>query len=136
MKLWQWVVSLSLQVFGILWAIWIFASPMDRSLAGLIAGSGFVIVGLWPAWVFRKQAGALRCVMFWTTWGFLLFGVFPIFAMRLLNWGEPFDDLQLMNLTGRDLHRWSESLYTGLIVATLWDGVRFFVWPRFFSSSQ
>jgi hypothetical protein len=125
-----WLSLLALQIFGVAWAILIFASPIPKSTAGLLAGGVFVLVGLYPLWLLRKESQRGRWVIFWSSLIFLLVSAVPILGLRLAFWGQDFSTLTLFGIKTPQLHAWSESFYMAMLISTLWDGFRHFILKR------
>lgn len=121
----QWLLLLFLQAFGVFWAIWLFSSPISRNAAGLAAGIFFLLVALAPQWLLRKNESRTHWVVFWASLIFLVFSAVPILALRLLFWGDNFNEIVVMGVQASSLHSWSESFYLGMVVATFIDGFRF-----------
>lgn len=125
-----WFMNLGLQIFSVLWAIWLFASPLDRKISGLLAGGLFLAVGLLPLWSLRRHSLRTRWIMFWAALLFLAFSALPIFGLRLIFWGQDFNTIEVGWLKAAQLHSWSSSMFMALLVATLIDGCRFYMIKR------
>ena len=101
---------LFLELVVVLLIIGIFKFIEDRPIAGLIAGSVFLIstllvIGIeW--WAIRKMTWALGGALL-----FLLGAVIPIFILRLSSWGIPFDEASLLGVSGGVWHKASNYLY-------------------------
>lgn len=123
----SWLFFLFLQIFGAAWAIWLFASPISRQTAGLLAGIVFLLVGAFPFWALRNDPHKGRWILLWSAGLFLMISAVPIFALRLLYWGVEFNKIEVFGIPAYHLHSWSESFYLAMLVATFVDGVRFFL---------
>ena len=130
MSLKQWLALLGLEIFGIAWAILVFASPMSKVTAGLLAGTVFLIVGLFPLWALRRNPQRWGWISFWSAVIFLIGSVLPILGLRLVFWGQDFNTIEIGAFKAAQLHAWSQSFYVGLLIATVLDGIRFFLLPK------
>ncbi len=109
----------------IILALWIAAILLifkfitDRSVAAVVAGTGFVV---WPilflihdfrytiktktSWI--HQLGCLQ---------FLVLFAVPLFLLRVLNWGVPFSELSLIGIKAMTLHQYSNMSYLLMTLA-------------------
>lgn len=114
------------EVIVIVSVIAIFKLIPDRQNAAMIAGMLFVVlpVGM-MVWEYRR-AGLeyfywfVAVMQFWT-----LFAL-PIFGLRVLNWGVPFEHLSFLGISGSTLHQWSSKSYTVMMIFTLWGWWRLY----------
>ncbi len=123
----KWLSVLILQIFGILWAIWVFSSPIPKHIAGLTAGGVFLLVGLVPVLLLLRNPHRGRWVIFWSAIIFLICSALPIFGLRLIYWGQEFNTIVVGSLHASKLHGWSQSFYLAMIISHLWDGLAVFL---------
>lgn len=100
----------------------IFRMIPDRKIAGLVAGSFFVEVAavmIWSEvlWGRGAQSWLLRTAVL-----FLCVSALPVLALRLFYWEIPFDDIQILGITGRQIHQASNWTYLLMGVAALYEG--------------
>jgi hypothetical protein len=102
---------------GLLAAV-IFQVGIDPRVAGLIAGTGFVTVGMLGIWISWKRRGGGVLPLF--VLGLSLIHVtgiaIPMIAFRLLNWEDPFSKVAVWGLSGPDFHAFSTRFYGFWIV--------------------
>ncbi|MDX9731049.1 MAG: hypothetical protein RBT63_04700 [Bdellovibrionales bacterium] len=97
---------------GLLAAV-IFQVGLEQRLAGLIAGTGFVFVGLYGArvgWTWRHHGAFSIAVLVLAL--IHLFGVaLPMLGFRILSWDEPFSKVAVWGLSGPEFHKLSTRFY-------------------------
>ena len=120
----KFIIILVMQVFAVFLAIWLFASPIDRHMAGTLAGLGFTGAALLPLFLLQRPHWWIWSVN-WLSLFFLMFIVVPILLIQLLKPEEPFGEANLLGLvTGAQLHSWSQTTYMAMILALLIDFTR------------
>lgn len=84
----------------------IFQVGLDNRVAGLIAGTGFILAGAFGCFVGLKAVPKT-----WAAWLVIAFSVIhligvalPMLAFRLLHWGEPFSKVAVWGLAGPEFH--------------------------------
>lgn len=109
------------ELFVIVSVISIFKIIPNRQIAATIAGFLFMAIPIgMMIWEYRR-AGLehfywfVAVLQFWT-----LFAV-PIFGLRVLNWGVPFEQLSFLGISGAILHQWSSKSYMVMMAFTLWS---------------
>lgn len=93
----------------------IFTIISDKQVAGVVAGSGFIILPC--ALIFSELKSRQRHVL--NIIGasvFLMFSALPIFLLRITNWGIEFKSLTLLGISADGLHRISNVLYLFMAV--------------------
>lgn len=109
------------QVLVIVLVIVIFKMIPDRQIAATIAGLLFVALPVGMMTFEYRRAGVeyfywfIAVLQFWT-----LFAL-PIFGLRVLNWGVPFEYLSFLGIPGPVLHQWSSKSYMVMMIFTLWS---------------
>lgn len=58
---------------------------------------------------------------FWGTLVFVIASVLPIFSMRLIYWGMPFDEIRLGPLSGAEMHKGSNYLFMLMMICFFID---------------
>ena len=89
----------------------IFKIVTDKPTAGTIAGIGFVLLPLFFLYIemkVRDKRNYLHAVVLLV---FLLSSALPIILLRILNQGVPFDSIELLGITGPQLHKISNYTY-------------------------
>lgn len=126
MKFFAWLLFLELVVVAIVPII--FVNIESRLVAGMIAGTIFIALGLF---VFVK---GLRERAFRKTFSFaagclhLFLSAFPLFITRLMNYSKGFEDVRVMGLPGPVFHQVSTAIFSLLLLATVIDLV--LTWRR------
>lgn len=114
-------VFLALQVAAGFNAPLMFKLIADRQIAGLMAGVGFLAVGLYAIFRTLRWENKLRHPTFHMvrlhTWLFTL----PILLVRIQYWGHDFSQLHFLGIPGPDMHKYSEKVYLVMMAATLFD---------------
>jgi len=106
---------LGLEVVVVLLIILNFRLIPDRTTAGVTGGMIFLLSTLFiliAEWIQVRRVS-------WAFAGALIFffgGVIPILTLRFLSWGEPFDQAQIMGVSGGFLHRSSNLLFFLLLI--------------------
>ena len=117
-------VFLGLEILVIGLVILIFRTIERRLIAGLVAGSIFIILGLIVLSPGFKSAAFRRTPTFVMAWVHLLFSALPLFISRLCNWNADFKDVRVMGLNGPHFHTVSTGIYFLLMAATAFDAIR------------
>lgn len=112
------------QVAAAILAAVIFQVGLEPRIAGLIAGSFFVLVGLYGikmSWPERRNRHLSLAVL-----GMSLIHLFaialPMLGFRILNWNQPFSKVAVWGLSGPEFHQISTRLYFiwAVLVAVTW----------------
>lgn len=91
----------------------VFRLGLDPRIAGLIAGSVFIGVGLMgvkSGWGVRL-IGVPGYAVLLMSLIHLLAVALPMLAFRILHWAEPFSKVAVWGLSGPDFHQLSTRLY-------------------------
>ena len=124
------LVFLGLELFAIVWAASVFKLIPVRVVAGAVAGTYFVLSGLYMttrAWKWTDR---------WTSFSFypLLTHVFaiaiPWLVVRAIHSDQPFERVQILGLSGPQLHQLSSWIFLSLMVGTVLDLLRVLVRKR------
>ena len=98
--------------------IFIFKVVADKSLAGTIAGFGFVIMP--SAFLYielkRPKSNFIHLTIIVV---FLVTSALPIILLRILNPGRPFDSIYLNGVSGKQLHQISNYTYLLMLISSL-----------------
>lgn len=92
-----------------------------KEKAALIAGTLFLLSTAFIIFYELKFPGAMKRATFWGALLFLFAGAIPIFALRVMNWGIPFDQLSLLGIPAQKLHEFSNYLFLILVVCFFID---------------
>ena len=111
------------QGLTVLVVLFLFRGVADRGVAGLVAGLIFFLVasGIW-LYELRFGRGA-RSLSFWACTLFVAVSALPILFLRLAYWGMPFELLSVGGITGPQLHKVSNYVFAGMLVAHFVDGM-------------
>ena len=99
----------------------IFQVGLDPRIAGLIAGSGFVAIGIYGiliSWPERRNR-PLALASFGLALVHLFGVALPMLGFRLQNWDEPFSKVEVWGLKGPEFHQISTRLYGVWLVLVL-----------------
>jgi hypothetical protein len=102
----------------ILFVILIFKIVSDKSMAGTITGSGFVIVPTFFLYneLKRTKTNYIHLTIIIL---FLVISALPIILLRVLNPGIPFDSIFLNGVSGKQLHQISNYTYLLMLISSL-----------------
>lgn len=104
--------------------IFLFRLIDDRRLAGVIAGSLFLEIGVLLAFLEVKFGRGLKSLVFWAAAFFLVVSAIPVMSLRLTHWDMAFDEIEWMGLTGRQLHSFSNATYLLMAGAVIIEAFR------------
>lgn len=115
---------LALQVLAIAWAGTVFSLIEAKLLAGALAGSYFVLSGLFMVSRSFKWPDKWKSL----TWYPLIAHVFlisiPMVVSRFWQWSQGFEQVKILGLPGPVFHQLSSVVFVALIVGTAVDKVR------------
>jgi hypothetical protein len=118
------LIFLVLELFAIVWAGSLFSLLESKILAGALAGTYFVLSGLFMLWRAIQWPRKWRSL----TWYLLFIHVFvisvPMLASRALQATMPFENVRILGLPGPAFHQLSSYVFSGLIAATVIDWAR------------
>lgn len=92
-----------------------------KEKAALVAGTLFLLSTIFILVYESRFAGFAKRATFWGSLAFLLASAIPIFVLRLMNWGIPFDQLSMMGIPATEWHRFSNYLFLILVVCFFID---------------
>lgn len=100
-------------VLGAVLAAVIFQVGLEPRVAGLIAGSGFILVGIYGVVMSRAESKNrhLSLAVFGMALVHLLGVALPMLGFRLMHWDEPFSKVAVWGLSGPEFHQLSTRLY-------------------------
>ncbi len=116
---WVWLVVF--QVVSTVVAATVFRIGLDPRVAGLIAGTSFVLVGMWgirTAWAARAE-GLLANIVFLMSLVHVFGIALPMIGFRLLNWSEPFSKVAVWGLSGPQFHEISTRVFGFWVVFSI-----------------
>lgn len=117
-------IELVLLVAHIGAVILIFRTIEDRRLAGVIAGTLFLEISTTILVLEIIWGRGLRSLAFWGAVFFLVVSALPVMILRFAFWEIPFDSIELMGITGRQLHTLANATYMGIIAMVILEGMR------------
>ena len=98
----------------------------DRSIAATLAGLVFLGGPVIMALVKRRQSwGGVADLVWWLALSqFVVFFAIPIFGLRLINWGVPFDGMTIFGVPGPQWHGFANRSFSlmalVMIASDLW----------------
>lgn len=101
-----------------------FALLESRLLAGTIAGTGFLALGVVVLSGILKWKDKWISLTFYLILVHLFFVTIPMLYIRWTNPHKPFDELTIFGLTGTQFHQVSEQVYTVLLAVIVVDWAR------------
>ncbi|MCM2280868.1 MAG: hypothetical protein NDI61_03365 [Bdellovibrionaceae bacterium] len=119
---------LGLEILGAVVAVIVFRVFESRLLAGMVAGSTFVLVG--AGIVVAGVAGRIpiKSVTFALGSVHLLLVAIPMLVTRAWNADVAFDELHVLGMPGPLFHQTSTRLYSVMMIATVIEGI--LTWRR------
>ena len=112
---------LAFNFFVVLAVMALFRWIENREIASVFAGSLFLLspsLTLISEWRLHQSWKSFAAI---TSLIFLLLSALPIFLLRLMNWGVPFENLSLVGFSGPQLHQASNGMFF-LMLGGLWWG--------------
>lgn len=120
-RTWIELVLLGLHILAV---VLIFRTIEDRRIAGVVAGSLFLEIGLVVMWLEWKWGRGLGSLAFWAAMIFFWGSAVPVMGLRLAFWETPFDEIQWLGVTGRQLHQMSNGTYMAILLMAVVEGLR------------
>lgn len=101
----------------------LFTFMQEKQVAGIIAGSGFILLP--TLFIYSEMKNTKKSIFHLLTLSlFVLASAFPIFFLRVLNWGVDFKELSLLGISSEQLHRTSNILYSFIFLSAAYCYVR------------
>lgn len=123
-------IFLGLQMVAALNAVAAFKLIELRWQAGIVAGSIFVLVGIWMVFKTLKWPQKTKMLSFYTvrvhTWLFAL----PMLITRLRYIGHDFNEFNFFGVPAAQYHRAAEAVFLMMLVSTIIDWIRVVRWGR------
>lgn len=121
MKLSELVLFLTLQLTAIVVAGAAFALIETRLIAGAIAGSYFILSGLYMVLRTFRYAGKWRLALWYPLLTHVFLISIPMVVVRFLNSGSDFGQVKIWGLDGPTFHRLSTIVFVSMVLGTLID---------------
>jgi uncharacterized YccA/Bax inhibitor family protein len=102
----------------------VFKAIPERIVAGAVAGTMFVLLGLVIVGWGLKLPAVRRTPTFFAGLIHLFGSALPLMVTRFLNSAAVFEDVRVLGLPGPVFHQVSTFIYLGLMAATVFDWVR------------
>lgn len=112
------------QVLAAVLAVLSFRWVPDRSIAAMLAATGFVLIGAYVVWGHRDWLNKSSSPLYWLAWVHLFIFSIPMLIVRLVFWGEDFSNIHIYKIPADQFHRFSEINYLLFMAATAWEGMR------------
>lgn len=117
-------IFLALQLAAFILAMGSFRLIENRWQAALIAGSGFVLLGLWMVLKSLRWPDRFRYFTFYAARIHLFLFSLPMFLARLRFRNVDFAQIHLLGIPGPMIHRAAEVFYLVIVISTLIDWMR------------
>lgn len=117
-------VFFGLQILSFVVAMLSFKMIDVRWQAALVAGTGFVVVGIWMVLRTLRWTNRFRFVSFYTARIHLYIFSLPMLLVRWRYKDVDFSQINLMGIPGPVVHRWAEMFFLVLVAGTLIDWIR------------
>ncbi|MBY0555521.1 hypothetical protein K2P97_13400 [bacterium] len=114
----SYLAQISLLVIWVVVVMALFRLIPDRQIAATIAGAGFILLP--SAFLFSELSHTKHVWHLFTLGFFLAMSAFPIFGLRVLNWGVEFDTLSILGVPAYFLHKISSYLYFLIILSAVY----------------
>jgi hypothetical protein len=123
MKRSEWFKILLLEIL-VIFAVTGLFQTLDRQIAGLIGGVFFILLGAFLYLRLFRSGNFVRTITFWWLQIYFFLTVLPVFVIRVMNWGRPFNELTILGVSATTYHHLAEGVYLGLMLATIIDLIR------------
>jgi hypothetical protein len=110
-----------MNAFVVIGVIAAFKAIPEKQLAAVAASSLFLMSASVILFFERKHASYKKRFSFWMALAFLVLSILPIALLRFTNWGVEFSSLDLFGIPAQSLHRFSNWMFMGLMVALFID---------------
>ena len=97
--------------------ILLFLIIQNRQVVAVIAGLGFLLI---PANMLFSEWQGLKNKFHLATLSFFLLTASPILVLRLIHWGEDFNELSFLGLPTASLHYFSKYTYMAMMASSLY----------------
>lgn len=115
-----WLRLIGLQFLSAALAAIVFRLGLDPRIAGLIAGTTFVVVGavgIRTSWIARGEGFSAKTVLLLSSVHVLGIAL-PMLGFRLLNWSQPFSKVAVWGLSGPQFHEISTRVFGVWVIFT------------------
>jgi len=119
---------LVLEIAAVVWAGAVFSLFESRLVAGAMAGAYFVALGVFITYRVSRWPEKWTSPVWYPGLIHLFVVSLPMVITRFLNSDLPFDQVHILGLEGPVFHRLSTTVFSALILGTLFDLAR--VWLR------
>jgi hypothetical protein len=106
------------------WAAVVFRLGLEQRVAGVLAGSVFVLLGLYGAWAGYRWPGLrgfrwARFVVVGLSLVHLVAFALPMLSYRIIHWDEIFSKIEFWGLAGPEFHAVSTRYFSFWMAVTL-----------------
>lgn len=112
---------LTIEALVILLVMGSFRFIPDRQIAAVVASFLFLTSTLGILYYESKFPGFPKKVSFYTLLGFLCLSIIPVMSLRFFNWGVPFEELSMLGVAGKDLHKFSNYMFFAVMIGFFVD---------------
>jgi hypothetical protein len=102
----------------------IFTTVENRLIAGIMAGTLFVGLGVFIVMVGVQNKPFRRVPTFWAGCLHLFGSALPLLITRMVNFSHGFENVLVLGLPGPVFHRISTGVFAILLIATAFDLIR------------
>src|SRR5258708_2089059 len=111
-KFYQFIVA---EVSASIWAVLVFRFLSDRFTAAVLAGSGFVALGIFIVHSLRHHPRKGHLLTYWFAWIHLFIFSIPLLAFRIMKPDADFAQVHWLWFSGPQFHRASEIFFLILV---------------------
>jgi hypothetical protein len=112
------------EILAMLFALLIFRVLEPKVIAAMWAGGVFVLLGLVLLLLGIINPLFRKTVTFPVALVHLFATSLPMLILRIIHYGEPFENVTIFGLQGPQFHHVSEVVYLVLLVATAFDRIK------------
>lgn len=111
----SYLTQIILLIVWIIVVMLLFRLIPDRQMAATFAGAGFILLPV--VFLISELKNARHGLHLFTLGFFLVVSAFPIFGLRILNWGVEFDSLSIIGIQAHFLHKISSYIYMLIVLS-------------------
>lgn len=112
---------LSLEALVVVLVILAFKVIPDKKMASMLTSALFILSTLAIIYWESRYPDFQKRPSFWGAVTFLVVSALPIFAVRLIYWDLPFDEIRVGGITGAEMHKISNYVFILMLVSFFID---------------
>ncbi|MGE0764582.1 MAG: hypothetical protein AB7N80_15005 [Bdellovibrionales bacterium] len=117
-------IFMAIQVASAILAVVSFRLIEERWQAAMVAGAGFVLVGVWMVLKTLRWPNRFRMFSFYFARLHLWLFALPMLLVRLKNFGHDFSQVHFLGVPGPTFHKVAEVVFMLMMVGTFVDLLR------------